>query len=97
MCGLNSSAVSLVPALKFLTASCKGFWWMHIDERIRVAVKQFLESKYGGLEIELTRLYARDGEVEVAGSFRRVGEHRVRRFTVLLDSNTLNVKAFGTR
>jgi len=70
---------------------------MHVDERIRTAVKRFLELKYGDLEIELTRLYTRDGEVEVAGSFRRVGEGRARRFTILLDSNTLNVKAFGTR
>jgi len=70
---------------------------MQVDEQVRAAVKKFLESKYGALEIEYTRVYDRDGEVEVSGSFKRGGESRVRRFTVLLDSKTLNVKAFGAR
>ncbi len=64
---------------------------------IHDVVKKFLESKYGLVEVEVSRIYWRDGDVEVAGTFRRQVEKSRRRFTLLIDRGTMDVKAFGMR
>ncbi len=64
---------------------------------IHDVVKKFLESKYGLVEVEVSRIYWRNEDVEVAGTFRRQVEKSWKRFTLLIDRKTLGVKAFGMR
>ncbi|MEM2237530.1 MAG: hypothetical protein QXR26_03065 [Candidatus Caldarchaeum sp.] len=66
-------------------------------EDLTSVVKRFFESKYGYVQLNVSRIYVRDDEVEAAGVFRRENDKAWRRFTVLIDRNTMNVKAFGIR
>ncbi|MEM4280594.1 MAG: hypothetical protein QW470_05750 [Candidatus Caldarchaeum sp.] len=67
------------------------------SEDLLSVVKRFFESKYGYVQLNVSRIYVRGDEVEAAGVFRRGTDKAWRRFTVLIDRKTMNVKAFGIR
>ncbi|MEM0442553.1 MAG: hypothetical protein QXS57_00655 [Candidatus Caldarchaeum sp.] len=66
-------------------------------ERVYEAVMVFLASKYGPVELELSRTYDRQGVVEVAGKFRLESGGGWRRFTLLLSKKDMKVLGFGMR
>ncbi|MEM2650781.1 MAG: hypothetical protein QXU87_01735 [Candidatus Caldarchaeum sp.] len=67
------------------------------SEEFITVVRKFLESKYGVVQLDVSRVYVRDDEVEAAGMFRREADRVWRRFTVLIDRKTMIVKAYGSR
>ncbi|MCS7138312.1 MAG: hypothetical protein NZ941_08110 [Candidatus Caldarchaeum sp.] len=67
------------------------------SEQVYTAVKSYLEAKYGPVVVEVSRMYDRRDLQEVAGRFRRVDEVNWRRFTLLIEKDTLKVVGFGMR
>ncbi|MEM1943399.1 MAG: hypothetical protein QXO30_07845 [Candidatus Caldarchaeum sp.] len=66
-------------------------------ERVYESVMAFLTSKYGPVELELSRTYERRDVVEVAGKFRLESGGGWRRFTLLLSRENMEVVGFGMR
>mgnify|MGYP000225527935 CR=1 FL=1 len=68
-----------------------------LDDRFREVAFDFIRSKYGDCTIEISHIFEYGGSVEVSGVFKRVGERSLRRFTLKIERDSLNVKGFGLR